>query len=177
MAVLETSFICSQFFLSVSFSTTSRLLLNKLQQVKEKQWGFKGGEGQRSKKEVFHSQQQSVTGTERKKMTSQKYALSLFKSKVNWCPKKLRWNLVIFQVSGYLKLPQQKNFPWQSKHGPKDSTNIRVLFCKTKRGGKRSSHYSGGPFTNHCQQRPHKGIETKKKFELTKHGCLGSSKK
>lgn len=110
-------------------------------------------------------------------MTSQKYALSLFKSKVNWCPKKLRWNLVIFQVSGYLKLPQQKNFPWQSKHGPKDSTNIRVLFCKTKRGGKRSSHYSGGPFTNHCQQRPHKGIETKKKFELTKHGCLGSSKK
>lgn len=50
-------------------------------------------------------------------MTLQKYTGSLYKGKVNWCPKKLRWNLVVIQVSGYLKFPRQKKFPLVIKAG------------------------------------------------------------
>lgn len=46
--------------------------------------------------------------------------------------------MVIIQseVSGYQKSPQQIDFPWQLKQGPEDSTNIKALFCRTKKGDK-----------------------------------------
>ena len=134
---------------------------------------FKWGEGQAKEKRFTDSKGVWLASYDRKKENDiAKISRSFFKGKVSWCPKELRWKLVIIPSGFWLSKAflYNKKFPLAIKAGVRRPNEQECPFARQRKELSAAAITPETPFPRHCQQPPPKGIETKRNLS-----CQGTA--